>query len=41
MGVVPSAVAALDASRGVVAVVIAGMAFFLSLSRPPENEVTP
>jgi hypothetical protein len=41
MGVVASAVAALDASRGDVGTAVNGLGFLLSLARAPENQVMP
>jgi hypothetical protein len=40
MGVVSSAVAALDANRGIPEVVSSGLGFLLSLAMAPENQVT-
>jgi hypothetical protein len=40
MGVVSSAVAALDANRGIPEVASAGLAFLLNLAMAPENQVT-
>jgi hypothetical protein len=41
MDVVPSAVAALDAHRGIVEVAICGVGFLRNLSLASENQVTP
>jgi hypothetical protein len=41
MGVVASALAALDAHRGVTAVAARGLGFFWNLSVAPQNQVTP
>jgi hypothetical protein len=40
MGVVSSAVAALDANRGIAEVVSAGLCFLQNLAMAPENQVT-
>ncbi len=41
MGVVSSAVAALDANLGIAEVASAGLAFLHDLAMAPENQVTP
>jgi hypothetical protein len=41
MDVVPSAVAALDANRGVIEVAMRGVGFLRNLSVARENQVTP
>ena len=41
MGAVPSAVAVMDAHRGIMEVARAGLGFLQNLARAPENQVMP